>query len=192
MKGFLKILILPAAFLIFSGSVDQKPRLTFDGLGAIKIGMTAPQAKNLGFKVSASGPWGEEDSADFIACHYLESAPDFPGVFLMMSEGRVVRIDIDSRGDIGWQSYSGAKIGMSESDVKAIYGNWLKVSGHPYLGDAGSYLQLNSSNGKYAMIFETAAKDMSAEALENPGQEKYVTDFRAGLTDSVGYIEGCA
>ena len=66
------------------------------------------------------------------------------------------------------------------------------MSGHPYLDEAGSYLTLTSGNGKYAMIFETAVKDMDANAMKNRDQPKYVTNFRAGLAEPVGYIEGCA
>ena len=198
------LLALITPLLLVSTPTDRSP-LTFKGLGEIRIGMTIGQLKARDF---ASDSMYEGQSRDeYDACHYMFNGRDYPGVSLMINDGRLARIDIDKGRDIApaksngiskptpvptWQSYSGAKIGMSEKEIKAIYGHWLKISGHPYLGEAGSYLRLDSSDGKYAMIFETAAKDMGSEVLENPDQEKFVTDFRAGLADAVSFIEGCA
>ena len=195
MNRLIALLAVPLMVLLVAGNGPEKPRLTFQGLGDVRIGMSSKQVKQLGFQLTSSGPWDEVGDEYFVSCHYLDSSPKFPGVALMMSDDRVVRIDITfNSGAEGWQTLSGAKIGMSEKEVAAIYGDWLQSSEHPYLGSAGSYLSLTSSNGKYGMIFETAAEDMSAEALEdkNNDQPKFVTDFRAGLSDAVGYIEGCA
>lgn len=179
--------------LIFlSANNHGKPKLTFDGLGDIRIGMSSEQVKKLGFRLTSGGPWNEVGDEYFVSCHYLDSSPSFPGISLMMSDDKVVRIDIGYDRDKGWQSYSGAKVGMSQINVQSIYGDWLKISGHPYLDKAGSYLRLNSSDGKYAMIFETAIKDLSGNVSNERQQEKFVTHFRSGLAGPVSYIEGCA
>ena len=191
-KPLLSFLVLPALFLALAANGQEQPRLTFKGLGEIRIGMTPSQAKKLGFQVTTGGPWGEVGDADFIACHYLDNAPNFPDIALMVNDGRVVRIDVTFNSSHGWQSYSGAKIGMSETTVANIYGRWLKTSGHPYLDEAGSYLTLKSSDGRHAMTFETSVKAMDGDGLKIKSQPKYVTDFRAGLASAVGYIEGCA
>jgi hypothetical protein len=73
----------------------------------------------------------------------------------------------------------------------------MKIDHHPYLGDAGSYLILDSSDGHYRMIFETAAPDGSGEQFSSkpsrgPNANKRVTDFRSGLAEPVSYIEGCS
>jgi hypothetical protein len=119
----------------------------------------------------------------------------------MINEGKLVRIDIgpdDAR--VKWRTLSGAMIGITETEVAAIYGNRLQIGDHPYLGDAGSYLVLPSSDRRYRMIFETATPDES-EAIgqetssarsREPNSKKRVTDFRAGLAGPVGYIEGCS
>ena len=198
------LLALTTPLLLASTSTDRSP-LTFKGLGEIRIGMTIAQLKARDF---ASDSMYEGQSRDeYDGCHYMFNGRDYPGVGLMINDGRLARIDIDKGRDIAnaksngiykpipvpaWQSHSGAKIGMSEKKIKAIYGRWLKISGHPYLGEAGSYLRLDSSDGKYAMIFETAVNDMGSEVLEKSDKEKFVTDFRAGLADAVSYIEGCA
>ena len=149
------------------------------------------QVEALGFKLTSSGPWSDETEKFF--CHYLDSAPDFPGVALMMNEDRLVRIDIGFGEDRqNWRTLSDAGVGLSEQELKEIYGDCLETSGHPSIDAAGYYLTLTSSDGKYAMIFETAVKDMDEKALKNRDQPKYVTNFRAGLAEPVGYIEGCA
>jgi len=200
MNRFFSILSLALAAILLAGATTPKPRLTFEGLGPIRIGMTVSQVKKLGFKLTTSGALDNEEER--FSCHYLDSAPAYPGIALMMNEDRLVRIDVSSV-DVSqgskpgqklgaWQSLSGARIGMSEQEVRDIYGDWMKKSGHPYLDEAGSYLTLTSSDGKFAMTFETAVKDIGAAASESKSTPKYVTDFRAGLAGAVGYIEGCS
>lgn len=193
MSRALTLCLAPLFFLILGANAQERPRLTFAGLGDLRIGMSAEQAKGLGFRLTGSGPWGEVGDPDFVACHYLDSSPRFPGVAVMLSDNQVVRIDIGFRsGAENWQSLSGAKIGMPQTEVKAIYGDWLKVSRHPYLDEAGAYLTLTSSDGEYAMTFETSVEDFNGETEDAKSQPKYVTDFRSGLAGPVGYIEGCA
>lgn len=204
-RNFCIAILAPLVLLLLGANKDERPRLTFQGLGDIYIGMTIAQLRAKSF--TSDSMYEGQPPEEYNSCHYMTNGRDYPGVGIMINDGHLVRIDIDRGRDHTppesdgaykpipapvWKSFSGAKIGMSERDVKAIYGDWIKTSGHPYLGEAGSYLRLDSSDGKYAMIFETAVKDMDAEALKSPNQEKYVTDFRAGLTDAVGFIEGCA
>ncbi|MEO9599016.1 hypothetical protein [Parasphingorhabdus sp.] len=185
--------VAPLLLLLLGANTQERPRLTFAGLGDIQIGMTSDQVKALGFRLTSSGPWEKIGDPEFVACHYLDSSLSFPGVAVMMSDNQVVRIDIGFRSAAeNWQSLSGAKIGMSQTDVKAIYGDWLQISRHPYLDDAGSYLTLTSSDGQYAMIFETSAKDMTGNVVDAKTQVQHITDFRAGLADYVRFIEGCA
>lgn len=198
-------MLAPMLLILLGANDDERSRLTFQGLGDINIGMTIEQLKAHDF--ASDSMYEGQSLEEYNGCHYMTNGRDYPGVSVMINDGHLVRIDIDRARDPDpaksngvytpirvpdWKSFSGASIGMSESKVKAIYGEWLKISGHPYLGEAGSYLRLDSSDGKYAMIFETASQDMGAEALKNPDLEKYVTDFRAGLADAVGFIEGCA
>jgi len=205
MSRILTTMVALLALLLLGANSEERPRLTFQGLGDIYVGMTIAQLKAKNF--ASDSMYEGQPPEEYNSCHYMTNGRDYPGVGIMINDGRLVRIDIDNGRDPAptesngiykpipvqvWKSFSGAQIGMSEREVKAIYGDWIKTSGHPYLGEAGSYLRLDSSDGKYAMIFETAVKDMSAEALENPDQEKYITDFRAGLADAVGFIEGCA
>lgn len=171
-------LIAPFLLLLLAANGNEKARLMFDGLGDVRIGMTADQAKTLGFSLTTSGPWGEEGDADFVSCHYLDSAPDYPDIHLMINDNHVVRIDVFG-GD--WQSLSGARLGMSKSQLRKIYGNWLQESLHPYGGDdidEWAYLTLSSADGKHGAVFEIV--------------DRKISTFRMGTADSVRYIEGCA
>lgn len=191
MKGAFGLLWSMLAAIFLAGNSTPNPRLSFQGLGPVRIGMTIQQVKALGFKLTTGGPRSNDE--EHFYCHYLDTAPDYPEIALMMNEDRLVRIDIAYGSKPGlWKSLSGAMIGMSEAEMRAIYGDWLKESTHPYLEDSGSYLSLNSDDGRYAMIFETAVDDQASVPETTEKQIKYVNNFRAGLKVAVGYIEGCA
>lgn len=179
------------AAILLTGNSAPNARLTFEGLGPIRIGMTVKQVEAIGFALTTGGPWSDEEEK--FQCHYLDSAPNYPDIALMMNKDRLVRIDVAFGSAPGrWKSLSGAMIGMSEQDVHALYRDWLTISPHPYLGDSGSYLSLTSSDDDHAMIFETAALDQADTQIAGEKPTKYVTNFRAGLKDAVSYIEGCA
>lgn len=188
---------LPAVCLLFGATSDISPRLTFEGLGPIRIGMTEVQLEKMGFSDPyRSADWQTDE--EYESCHYLSNEAKYPGVGFMINDGRLVRIGIGSNDKgINWKTLSGATLGMSETEVAAIYGGWMKMDHHPYMGDSGSYLILVSRDGRYRMIFETAISDdsgtkYSSAPSKGPNPEKRVTDFRAGLSGPVGYIEGCS
>ena len=147
--------------------------------------MSSAQVKALGFKLTGSGPWDKVGDDYFTECHHLDSAPDYPDIALMMSQDRVVRIEVGYDASPGyWRSYSGATNGMTEDEVRKIYGSKMKRQAHPYMDDVGSYLTLTTRDGRYAMIFETGSADGKGP--------KRVQGFRSGIALPVGYIEGCA
>lgn len=197
MKTLFRSATLLLAPLLLLGATDEKPRLTFKGLGPVQIGMSEAALLKSGFSDPyRSADWQADE--EYAACHYLSNETDYPGVGFMINDGKLVRIGIGPN-DAGiiWQTLSGATIGMTETEVASLYGNWMKIDYHPYLGDAGSYLILQSSDGRYKMIFETATSDGSGEQFASapsrgPNAEKRVTDFRAGLAEPVSYIEGCS
>jgi len=201
----MRLLLILTAPLLLSAAPAERPQLTFEGLGKIRIGMTIAQLKAQDF--ASDSMYEGQSRAEYDGCHYMSNGRDYPGVSFMINDGHLVRIGIYKESDASppesngiytpkavptWKSLSGVGIGMSESDASAVYGDWLKISGHPYLDSAGSYLRLDSSDGKYAMIFETAIKDMSGDGSKNGDQEKFITSFRSGLAGPVSYIEGCA
>lgn len=187
--------LLGLSALILAGSLgatspNERPRLTYYGLGDIKIGMTETQAKKLGFKLTTAGPWSEVGDDYYVSCHYIDSSSAYPGIALMISDKRVVRIDVNVDPPGGhWKSHSGLGLEMTEDEAGKIYGKQLKTSGHPYQNrDEGSYLTMSTRDGRYAMIFETSSTD----ELGNVIGPRRVISFRAGYAEPVGYIEGCA
>ena len=197
MNGLAKLSAMPLAFLCLAGAVDPQPPLTFEGLGPVRVGIDERELLALGFK-DPNEPSDWQTDEEYLACHYLANEQDYQGVGFMINESKLVRIDIGPNdAGIKWQTLSGAMIGMTETDLASIYGNWMSIDHHPYLGDSGSYLLLQSADGQYKMIFETAAPDGSGEEFSSPpsrgpNSEKRVTGFRAGLAGPVDYIEGCA
>ena len=197
MRGLFSLVLIPSAFLLFGATNGEKPRLTFEGLGPVRIGMTETQLEKMGFSDPyRSADWQTDE--EYESCHYLSNESKYPGVGFMINDGQLVRIGIGTNDKkIEWKTLSGATLGMRETEVAAIYGSWMKMDYHPYMGDSGSYLILASRGGKYRMIFETALSDDSgtenSSAPQNgPNPEKRVTDIRAGLSGPVGFIEGCS
>ncbi len=194
----MRALLALTAPLLLSAAPAERPRLTLQGLGEIRIGMKEVTLLKRGFRPET--PYGGPSDYEYSSCHYLTSDL-YPDVGFMINDGRLVRIgiykDYEKQREIPWQSLSGVRIGMSETEVAAIYGDWLKMDYHPYMDKAGSYLILNSSDSRYKMIFETALDDSGDEKLasdsrKGPNPAKKVTSLRAGFSGPVDYIEGCA
>lgn len=141
--------------------------LTFEDLGKFRIGMTRAQVK----RVDATTDWHVESNR--MECEQI-SPKGNSKVRLMFEDGRLSRIDVADPRIATWR---GARVGMLESQLRRQYAGRLRTEPHKYVDD-GRYLKLTSANGKLAMIFESDGKR--------------VTTFRAGLAQSVGYVEGCS
>ena len=150
--------------------------LSMDGLGAVKIGMTAAQAE-----AALGGKLKPRDAQFFEpACWYTSRADgQDPFVRYMMSGDEVVRIDIDKAPPQAAAVISdkGIGIGTDESAAAAAYGAALKSTPHRYV-EGGHYLRLAAPDGARALLFETDAGK--------------VTTFRAGRVPYVDYVERCS
>ena len=93
----------------------------------------------------------------------------------MMIGGEVARIEVDTMSVVSW---SGARIGSTEEQIKKIYGARLKVEPHKYLENDGHYLTLRSRDGRFGIRFET--------------EKSRVFRFYAGPWEHLRYVEGCA
>jgi hypothetical protein len=56
---------------------------------------------------------------------------------MMVVGGRLVRIDVAGA---RYRTRSGAAVGMSENDVRAIYGRLMMIEPHPYTAPERHYL----------------------------------------------------
>ena len=112
-------------------------------------------------------------------CFYYKFQGGVPGLSMMVVGDRIVRIDIRESSKI--TTRSGAGIGSTEDQVKALYPGQIEVTPHPYV-KGGHYLTFvprSTADSKYRIIFET-------------DQRGKVTEFRAGQLPEVTAIEGCA
>jgi len=107
-------------------------------------------------------------------CYYLMAPDDKPGIYYMIVEDKLVRLDID-HSELGIQTPAGIGIDSNDEAVRAAYPD-IFVSPHPYLGDIGSYMATSREEG-VGLIFETTAG--------------IVTSFRYGQSPALDYIEGC-
>jgi hypothetical protein len=145
-----------------------------NGIHPIRIGMTVMEAtKAVGLPARTEGDVASQ------GCFYYRFQGGVPGVLMMVMGDRIVRVDIGSDSKI--TTRSGAGIGSTEAQIKALYPGQIEVTPHPYIS-GGHYLTFvpkSAADRKYRIIFETDATGK-------------VTTFRAGQMPQVGAIEGCA
>jgi hypothetical protein len=145
--------------------------LSEDGLGQIQIGMNLDDAVNMG--LLNENPTMKA-SCDFVFPAVGAGIPD--GVSVMVVQGKVARIDIDT-GSVTTED--GAKIGDTEESLRTMYDGDVQSEPHKFL-PGGHYMTVtgdSTSLGK-AIVFET------------DGQR--VTSFRAGRLPEVKWVEGCS
>ncbi|MEO8722305.1 MAG: hypothetical protein ABI395_02110 [Sphingobium sp.] len=150
-----------------------KPQNTvaLTGYGPLRVGMTVAELKALpgNAKIDRMDP---RDPANI--CGYA-SLTTYPGLSMMLAGDVVVRMDVAAP---DYATVSGARVGMSEAEIKAIYGDALKVQPHPYTGPVGHYLIYHQPKAPLGMIFETDGKK--------------VLNYRVGRWTEVQYVEGCS
>ena len=111
-------------------------------------------------------------------CDYLHVATLPLDIDLMVIDSVIERVDV-FRGDV--RTLSGAHIGSTEEEVKALYPGRIEVQEHPYTGPEGHYLiyvPRDPVDSTFRIIFETDGHK--------------VTTYRAGRRPAVQYIEGCS
>lgn len=165
-------LIALATMVIAMGSTlaSSSQRVAFTSIGKARIGMSEQAlARALGAPLTHVAPEAEEEG-----CYYASGRGLPKGVSLMMLNDRLARVDVYGP---GVSTVSGASIGMSESELKRLYGGKLVQEPHAYTGPEGHYLTIRSPDGRYGVRFET-------DGL-------LVTGFYAGTAEAIQYIEGC-
>jgi len=154
-------------------ALSQDSRLTLTSLGPIELGMTldaAAQAANLRFVQEASG--GED-----YGCLYFRPQGGPDGVSLMVIDGTIARIDLDSE---QIATLSGIRIGDSAAAVRRAYGDRLESQPHEYI-PGGQYLifvPAEAASQEYRLVFEIDASGR-------------VTRMRNGLAGTALAVEGC-
>jgi len=140
--------------------------LTLDGLGGLKIGQPVP----------AAGPWAERGAQTSDACRTV-SSPAYPGVYAIVTDGKVQRITLGQRSKV--KLAEGIGVGASDADVKKRFAGF-REEPHKYEEAPAKYLTApNAANGSSALRVEI-------------GQDGKVKMIHVGLMPVLTYVEGCA
>jgi hypothetical protein len=140
--------------------------LTLHGIGALRIGTPVAALRRM-------GATGENYPDPDVDCSYWR-APRWPGLMMMVSGGRVVRIETEDR---RYRTASGARVGMTEAEIRRVYPR-MRVEPHPYTGPQGHYLIYRARGEPYGLIVETDGRR--------------ATQVRVGTWEAVQLIEGCS
>jgi hypothetical protein len=142
--------------------------ITERGIGALSAGATIDEAQAaLGGRLELRANANPE-------CDYatIRGAPS--DVLVMITQGRIARIDVRSA---GVETAAGAKVGDTEDRIQSLYPGRVRVSPHKYVD--GHYLSVPlASDTMFAIVFETDGTQ--------------VTRFRSGKKPEVDYVEGCS
>lgn len=145
-------------------------RLTPDGLGPVRIGMTERAAAHaIGQRIDDISSGDADDDA---ACH-MATAARLPGATLMFEDGRLTRITLDKP---GFRTADGFGVGASEKALRAFYGARVEVAPAEYDDEARS-LRLWDRSRRRGLRY-----------LTDP--DRRTTTIHAG-TASIDYIENC-
>ncbi|MBX7185989.1 MAG: hypothetical protein K1Y01_12670 [Vicinamibacteria bacterium] len=109
-------------------------------------------------------------------CAYLESSKVPAGMGVMFLHGLVARVDVF---EPGIATVDGATVGDTEDRIKQLYPGLL-VEPHFYNPEGGHYLRRSGrgADADYEILFETDGGRVSM--------------FRAGTSEGVTLVEGCA
>lgn len=148
---------------------DARPAanvLALEGLGALRIGQAVP----------ADSGWAERGAQISDTCRTI-SAPDFPGVYAIVEDGKVRRITVGERSDV--KLVEGIGVGSTEAEVSAAFPGF-RAAPHEYVDPPAKYLTApNAASGDPALRFEI-------------GDDGKVSLVHVGTMPVLGYVEGCA
>lgn len=140
--------------------------LTLEGLGPLRIGEPVPEGSG----------WAERGAQISDACRTV-SAPDHPGVYAIVEDGRVRRITVGQSSDV--RLIEGIGAGASEAEVRSAFPGFRETP-HKYVDAPGKYLTApNAASGDPALRFEI-------------GADGRVSLIHVGTMPVLGYVEGCA
>ncbi len=142
--------------------------LRADGVGSLRVGMTVDEANR-----AVKG--GLDRTSGLEKCDYVRPKNGPAGVLLMVVDGRIARVDVDST---SVSTAAGVRLGDAESRVRQAYPG-ARVEPHKYVD--GHY---------FIAIPGTPADTLHRLVFETDG--KTVTRMRGGVYPPVEYVEGCS
>lgn len=129
-------------------------------------------------------PEGEEASG----CSYADWSDAPAGVYVMLEQGVVARIEVDSA---SVATSAGARVGDTEARIDSLYAGRVVRQVHKYTD--GRYLVVRASQGARGATTDpaTAAESPDGFALIFETDGERVTRYRAGRYPAVAYTGDC-
>ncbi|MEO1062313.1 MAG: hypothetical protein AAFZ07_12915 [Actinomycetota bacterium] len=116
--------------------------LTTGGLGEVRLGMTVGEAEVASGRLMDLPPGVEESPC------YEVTARDLPGVSFVVVDGRIRVIDVR---DPGFATSSGARIGMSADEIRALFGE--RIDETPIEGSSALTFVPSDANDPARVVF---------------------------------------
>ena len=126
-------------------------------------------------EAAIGGPLAVDGDSGWTGCAYLPTDRLPPGARVMVENGTIARVDVDS-GRIA--TAEGARIGDSEERIRQLYDGRVVTAPRKYT--SGHYLTITPAVGAdsaFRIVFET-----------DSGR---VTSYRSGRVPPVEYVEKC-
>ena len=164
--------------------LGQESTLDLRGVGPIEAGMTLREAERL-----AGRPIRVTEFDTFEGRCYYAEADGLPGLsFLVQAPGDAAPSD-PRDGIIGratadepqWRTVSGAHVGMTIAEIKALYPSHLRDQPHEY-----------QEKGRYLTLEPQSARDRPYGVRFEVGDDGRVQSIHTGAADVITYPEGCA
>ena len=176
--GLVGIAGVAAAYLLTRSAETPADRLTAEGIGPLRIGMTVDEALATGWvRVDASVPFATRDSCGY-ATVTDEAAVDPEDLSVLFLDGELSLIS--ASGDSVVVGPGDLRIGNHESDVRDAFGDRVEGQRTP---DGST--QLEVIEGSRGMSFALSGGDVQAGG-------PIVSSVKAGSTAALSLIEGCA
>lgn len=147
------------------GAPAARNVIGLEGLGDLRIGQPVPKGSKWAMRGAQTGE----------ACRTV-SSPDYPGVYAIVTDGKVGRITVGQRSEV--KLVEGIGVGSSEQDANKWFGG-LRAEPHKYVEVPAKYLTApNAASGDPAVRFEI-------------GKDGKVSMIHVGTMPVLGYVEGC-
>lgn len=154
-----------------AGTTSAGLQLDLHGLGPVRVGMTIEAA------AQALGRPLEAATAPSEACTLYAPASGFEGLDLLVAEGTVARVDVNSGPTT---TVAGMAIGQTEAEAQRHYGNRLRVTQHDFV-----------LGGHYLTLVPTDPGDAGFRLVAETDGSR-ITGMRAGRLPEVELSEVCA
>lgn len=162
---------------------DAEPRLTAEGWGPLRIGMTRDEVTAALGEDANPGAVGGPDPG---ACDMFRPQRAPEGMMVMLEQDRLTRITLSDGSEV--ETDAGIAVGAPARAISEAYGEGLQSSPHNYVGPPAKYLTHWARGGEAGQAY---VQDAGARGIRyEVGEDGRVQLIHAG-GPSIQYVEGC-